>query len=369
MHERAARTDRLGAAITVAYVLAAGPAAAAAADLVPVGEAPPEAAPPPISVLGDQGGIVSRPGQLTVEGGLEYAHADRNRVLFRGIEIIESVLVGVFDVNESRQDSVTGSIALRFGLSSRFEVAARAPYVYRSDRSVLAPIAGSNNPPGSPAGTRDFAAAGDGLGDVEVSARYQLTDGGNGWPFLIANAQAAAPTGTDPFKLDRDFSGAPTEAATGAGFWGASGGLTAIMPSDPAVLFATVGYTRNFGRSVDTRIGSSQVDHVKPGDSLAINLGFGVSLNERMSFNLGYGHSWSFGTRTTTRVQRSQGPLQPPTLSEPIESTSRDLQVGRYLFGVTYRMSDSTTLNWSVEVGATDDATDIRTALRIPFVL
>ncbi len=335
----------------------------------PVGEAPPEEAPPPISVLGDQGGIVSRAGQFTVEGGVEYAHADRNRVLFRGIEIIESVLVGVFDVNESRQDSVVGSVAARFGLSSRFEVGGRVPYVYRSDRSVLAPIAGSNNPPGSQAGVRDFAATGTGVGDVEISARYQLTDGRSGWPFLIANIQGVAPTGSDPFKVDRDFSGAPTEAATGAGFWGASGGLTAIMPTDPAVLFGTLGYTRNFGRDIDTMIGSSQIDYVKPGDSLNVNLGFGVSLNERMSFNLGYGHTWSFGTRTVTRVMQSQGPLEPPLLSGPITSESRDLQVGRYLFGVSYRMSENTTLNWAVEVGATDDATDIRTSLRIPFVL
>lgn len=368
MPQRHSHAERFGALTSLAILFAAH-AASAAESPRPVGEAPPEEAPPPISVLGDQGGIVSRAGQFTVEGGVEYAHADRNRVLFRGIEIIESVLVGVFDVNESRQDSVVGSVAARYGLSSRFEIGARLPYVYRSDRSVLAPIQGSNNPPGSQAGVRDFTASGDGIGDVEISARYQLTEGRNGYPFLIANLQAVAPTGSDPFKVARDFSGAPTEAATGAGFWGASGGITAIMPTDPAVLFGTLGYTRNFGRDIDTMIGSSQIDSVKPGDSLNVNLGFGVSLNERMSFNLGYGHTWSFGTRTVTRVMQSQGPLQPPVLSQPIASTSRDLQVGRYLFGVSYRMSESTTLNWAVEVGATDDATDIRTTLRIPFVL
>ena len=51
------------------------------------------------------------------------------------------------------------------------------------------------------------------------------------------------------------------------------------------------------------------------------------------------------------------------------ETTSRDLQIGRFLFGVTYRVSDRASLNWSVEVGATEDATDLRTVLRIPFVL
>ena len=44
-------------------------------------------------------------------------------------------------------------------------------------------------------------------------------------------------------------------------------------------------------------------------------------------------------------------------------------RVGRLLFGVTYRATDRASINWSVEVGATDDATDVRSVLRIPLVL
>ena len=312
-----------------------------------VGEAPTEERAPQIAVLGDQGGIITRAGQLTIEPSVEYAHADRNRVLFRGIEVVEAVLVGVFDINESRQDAVTAGLAVRYGLSSRLEVTARLPYVYRTDRSVLAPIPGSENPPGSGAGTRESLAEGNGIGDVEASVRYQLNRGRGGWPFLIGGLQVIAPTGS--------------------GFWGVSPSLTALMPSEPAVFFGTLGYTRNFGRNIDTRIGSAQLDYAKPGDSLSAALGFGVSLNERASFNLGYGHSWAFGTRTVSRVEQSGGPGQPPTLSAPISMTSRDLQIGRYMFGVSYRVGPTTTLNWAVEIGATDDATDVRTVLRVPI--
>ena len=332
-----------------------------------VGEAPTEERAPQIAVLGDQGGIITRAGQLTIEPSVEYAHADRNRVLFRGIEVVEAVLVGVFDINESRQDAVTAGLAVRYGLSSRLEVTARLPYVYRTDRSVLAPIPGSENPPGSGAGTRESLAEGDGIGDVEASVRYQLNRGRGGWPFLIGGLQVIAPTGSDPFDIERTAVGAPRDTATGSGFWGVSPSLTALMPSEPAVFFGTLGYTRNFGRNIDTRIGSSQLDYAKPGDSLSAALGFGVSLNERASFNLGYGHSWAFGTRTVSRVEQSGGPGQPPTLSAPISMTSRDLQIGRYMFGVSYRVGPTTTLNWAVEIGATDDATDVRTVLRVPF--
>jgi len=329
-----------------------------------IGEAPESNRPPLITVLGDQGGIITRQGRWTVEPAFDYTHSDRNRVLFRGIELIESVLVGVFDINQTREDVLTASLGARYGVTNRFEAGVRVPYVYRSDRSVLAPIAGST---GAATGTRDMTAKGDGLGDVESTLRYQITDGSNGWPYLIANLQAVIPTGHNPFEVKRDVTGAPLEASTGAGFWGLSPSLTAILPTDPAVLFGSLGYTHNFGRSVNTRIGSAQIDYVKPGDAISASLGIGVSLNERTSFSLGYAHSWAFGTQTITRLEQSPGPLQAPILSAPVENTSRDLQIGRYLFGVSYRMRDNATLNWMVEVGATEEAPNIRTSFRMPF--
>ncbi|WP_207793804.1 hypothetical protein, partial [Polymorphobacter multimanifer] len=110
-----------------------------AAPVATVGVAPPERErTPEVAVLSDQGGIVTRAGQFTIEPSFEYARADRNRVIFRGIEVPQSVLVGVFDINESRQDILVGAIGLRFGVNSRFEVNGRIPYVYRTDVSVVA---------------------------------------------------------------------------------------------------------------------------------------------------------------------------------------------------------------------------------------
>lgn len=335
-------------------------AGAAPAGVERVGQAPAaELQMPEVAVLGEQGSIITRAGQLTGEIGLEYARADRNRAIFRGIEVVESVLIGVFDINESRQDILTAAAGLRYGLSDRFEVGVRAPFVRRSDKSVLAPVAGSTGD--DPAATRDNSASGSGLGDLEFSARYQLASARRGLPFLIANLQVVAPTGSNPFEVRRDATGLPLEAATGAGFWGASPSLTAILPSDPAVLFGTLGYTRNFARNVSTTIGDVAIDRVDPGDALSASVGLGVSLNQRTSFNLGYAHSWVFGTRTRTRLLDSD--------AAPITATSRDLQLGRLLLGVTYRVSDRVNVNWAVEVGATEDATDLRTVLRIPIIL
>lgn len=327
----------------------------------PVGQAPAlEDRPPEVAVLGREGSVVTRRGQLLVETSLDYARADRNRALFRGIEVVESVLVGVFDINESRQDVITTSASLRYGLTDRLEFGVRVPFVYRADRSVLVPVQGST--PDDAAATIDSSANGRGIGDIELSARYQLTSARVGWPYLIGNLQVVIPTGTDPFSVPRNALGEAQKAATGSGFLGVSPSITAIVPTDPAVLFGTIGYTYNRGSRVNAQIPPVIIDFVDPGDAVSFSGGIGIALNQRTSFNLGYAHSWSFGTKTRTRLIESPN-------AAPVTSTARDLQIGRLLFGTTYRVNDRTSINWSVELGATDDATDVRTSLRIPFVL
>jgi len=272
------------------------------------------------------------------------------------------VLVGVFDINESRQDVLTAALVSRFGVTNRFELNARIPYVHRSDASVLSPVSAA---PGSSTGKRDYSVDADGLGDIDFGMRYQLTDGKNGQPYIIAGLQVLTPSGTNPFDVGRDELGNARRAATGAGFWGVSPNLTALMPTDPAVLFGTIGYTYNFGRDIDRYVGDTLIERVTPGGEPSFSLGVGLSLNERTSVSFGYAHTWSFGTETTIRVRdSSQGT---PVLSDPINSTTRDLQLARYMFGVSYRINEHTTLNWNLEVGATDDAADVRTTFRIPF--
>jgi uncharacterized coiled-coil protein SlyX len=317
---------------------------------------------PQVAVLGDQGNVITRAGQLTGEVSFEYARADRNRAIFRGIELVESVLVGVFDINESRQDILTGALGMRYGVTDRLEIGLRVPYVYRNDSSILAPIPGSTN--NDPAATIDNSAKGDGIGDIEVSARYQLTRARAGRPFLIANLQAVFPTGSAPFSVPRDPTGRALEAATGAGFYGISPSLTGILQTDPAVLFGTIGYNFNLARNVNARIPPVQIDRVDPADAVFASAGIGISLNQRTSINLGYAHTWGFGTQTRIRSEDAQGVLGPP-----VTTTSRDLQIGRLLFGVTHRVTDTASVNWAVEVGATEDAADLRTVLRIPIVL
>lgn len=332
------------------------------APLQRVGQAPAdEDRPIELAVLDSQGSVVTRRGQLTGEIQLDYARADRNRAVARGEQIAEVILIGFFDINESRQDVFTDSFALRYGVTNRLELGARLPLVHRSDTTIVTPIRASAT---QPLDQIPNSISGGGVGDLELTARYQLIDGGNGSPYVIGNLQGVFPTGTSPFSVPRDSAGRARKIATGAGFYGVSPSVTAILPSDPVVLFGTVGYTFNLGRRVNTIIEPVMVNYVDPGDAISASAGIGISFNQRTTLNLGYAHSWAFGTKTRTRLR-----MPTSAWGGENETSSRDLQIGRLLFGVTYRATERASVNWSVEVGSTEDATDLRTVLRIPVVL
>jgi hypothetical protein len=317
---------------------------------------------PEVAALGRQGSAITRKGKLSGEVEWSYARADRNRAVFRGVEVVESVLIGTFDINESRQDVFTQKVGLQYGLTHDLEVGVDVPLVARWNTSILTPVADANAP-----NAREInnSAKGFGLGDVELSLRKQLHAPTGFGPYVIGNLQVTAPTGTGVFEVNRNALGEASEAATGSGFWAVSPGVTAIVPSDPGVLFGSISYTKNFARNVNTRIPPIEVVRVDPGDALSFSAGVGLALNPRLSLNFGYAHSWGFATTTTTRAL-TEDPEQPVALNI---QKSRGLQAGRFLFGTTYKVDKKTSVNFGVEAGLTDDATDLRAVLRIPFVL
>lgn len=336
----------------------APPPAPAASSRVTVGERPPE---PTISTaaLPPDGGILTRAGQLTLESEVQYTRADDSRVLFRGVQIPASVLVGVFDINENHQDLLTTSLGARLGLSRRLEVTARVPVVYRTERTQVTPVASDS---GSGSAQADTLRA-KGFGDIEFGARYQLTDSDGSTPYLIAGIQAVAPTGSDPYAQPYDDLGNPLRSATGAGFWSVTPSLTGIVPSDPAVLYGAIGYTFLPARNVGRAIGPALVERIRPGGEPSASLGVALSLNPDLSISLGYAHTMVLGADTWLRVIDTRTGVP----GELRRVRSRDLQLGRLLMGISYRVDATTSINWTLEAGQTQDAPDLRVSMRLPF--
>jgi len=241
---------------------------------------------------------------------------------------------------------------VRYGLSPRLELQASIPYVYRNDRVTT--VATQNN-----SISREKELLGYGLGDVELAARYQINSGSGGAPVFVGNLRVKPPTGEGPYDVNYDDGGIATELAVGSGFWGVEAGVTAIFPTDPAVIFGSLSYLYNIPDNVDKSFARDAiyVGKVDPGDSIQASIGFGLALNPRFSFSLGYSHAYYFPSHswigsTARSVQR-----------QPTQS----IQVGTLNLGLSYRVNDRITLNNNFQFGMTSDAPDMRVVLRVPY--
>jgi hypothetical protein len=323
------------------------PTTAPAQPSGPVGEAPPEHPPATAAVeaLPEGQNALLGAGRLVIEPSIEYSHSSSNRFVFRGVEIVTGVQIGLIEANDTARDTITAAVAARYALTDRLEVEARVPYVYRSDRVTTVSQQSTST-------TRTFDLDGSHLGDIEVSARYQLNDGRNGAPIFVAGARVKSDSGRGPFDLARDAQGVSTELATGSGFWGVQGSLSMLYPTDPAVIFANVGYLYNIERDVNRTYGAVTVGTVDPGDSISLGFGFGFALNQRFSYSLGYSHSYVLPTETELNDTHQE---------------STELQVGSVALGMSFRATERLTLSTSIDIGVTEDAPDVRVSFRSPF--
>lgn len=328
-------------------------------EITPVGHAPEsESRPPEVAPIFEQPGVLTQPGSFVLEPSLQYGYSSSNRVALVGYTVIPAILIGLIDVREVKRNTAIAALTARTGVSNRLELEIRLPYVARSDDTVSRPLA----TPGS--GDQVFSVSGNGIGDVELGARYQLNDGGVDTPFYIGGLRYKSRTGRDPFEVvtqcilkcesASDGTGLPTDLPTGSGFESLQLGMTMLYPSDPAVFFGTLSYTHNFPRNdISRRVLNGQREFlgtISPGAVVGFNFGMGLALNEKTSFSIGYDHSTVLRT-----LQNGE-----------VVAGSVTTQLGTLLLGYSYRLSTRRTLNLSVGAGLTRDTPDVAVTLRLP---
>ncbi|WP_346427390.1 transporter [Caulobacter sp. 17J65-9] len=313
----------------------------------PVGEAPPETKPVPVEAIPEGAGVLTPRGVFVVEPQLDFTHGSSNRLVFRGIEIVPGIQIGVIEANDADRDTISAAAAFRYGLTNRIEVEARIPWLYRKDRVTTVQQRDDQV-------ARTIELDGSDIGDVEVSARYQINDGRSGkWPVFVAGLRVKSDTGRGPFDVDRDPLGVATELATGSGFWGVEPSVSFLYPSDPAVIFGSLSYLAHLSKDINEDFGDGvTVGRVDPGDAINASIGFGFALNDRFSYSLGYRHSYIFETDTE---------LNGTTFG------SNEVQVGALTFGMSYALARRYSLNATFDIGVTDDAPDVRVGLRLPI--
>lgn len=352
-------SQRGGGSVSGTAAAAASPdqaqAQTPASSPTPVGQAPESGtSAPKVAAIFEQPGVLTGRGKWVLEPSLQYSYSSSNRVALVGYTIIPAIHIGVIDVREIKRNTFVGALTARYGLTNRFEVEAKLPYVYRSDTSVGREI--DADPPLA----NVFDASGKNIGDVELAARYQLNDGGVDKPYYIGSLRLKTRTGKDPFEspvlnnIQGLRSGVYTKLPTGSGFVALQPALTMLYPSDPAVFFGTVSYLHSFKRDnvYQQQVNDAPVPlgSVQPGGVFGFNFGMGLSLNERSSFSIGYDHA---------SVGRTKQNGQP-------QADSVRVQLGTLLLGYSYRLDSKRSLNLSLGAGLTRDTPDVTLTLRVP---
>lgn len=300
-------------------------------------------------------GIVTRSGRFTIEPSFSFAHSSATQVAVEGYTVIPALLIGLINISEIQRDIFAGALSLKYGFTSRFEAAVRAPYL-----DIQEDLRERQAFQGTPVDTLRES-SGNGLGDVELSVRYQLNDGLAGWPYVISAFRVKAPTGKSPYDVNQqvinDSQGNPIgielqERPTGSGFWSFEPGVSFIYPSDPAVLYGNLSYVY----TLKDEKGYENGNTVNPGDVIRFGFGMGFAFNDRTSFSLGYDHSV---IRKTTYERNI----------DLFDANFDNIQVGTLSFGLSQRLSSSTTLSLTVSVGVTQNAPDTEIALKLPISL
>jgi len=316
----------------------------------PVGEAPQSAEiAPDLNALPEGARVLTLAGRFVAESSVEYDRTSSNRLVFRGVEIVPGLQLGLIDANQVARDTVIGTADFRYGLADRLEIEARIPFVYRHDRLT---VLSQQITPTVPAATQTTTLEGSHIGDIEFAGRYQLNRGNNGNAIFVGGLRVKSTTGIGPYDVRFDSDGIAHSLGTGSGFWAVEPSITMLYPSDPVVIYVTLGYLHNFGRNIDRTIGTTHVGEVDPGDAIDLSAGFGFALNPQFSISLGFTNTFIFATRSElgATVQHSDS-----------------LEAGAMTMGWSYAFGPNFTFSTNFEFGVTSDAPDMRVILRLPY--
>lgn len=331
-----------------------------------VGQVPEsETRPPEVAQIFDQPGVLTPKGKFVLEPSVQYGYSANDRVALVGYTIIPALLIGLIDVRQVKTTTAIATLTGRYGLGNRWELEAKLPYVYANGDTVSREVFTGS------AQDNVFNADGNGMGDVELTTRYQINRGGPDKPFYVGWLRYKSRTGKDLFEVVTDCSprcigdppgtgeepgtGLPLELPVGSGFEAIQPGITWLFPSDPVVFFGSASYLHNFKRkNVSRTVRNGQrelLGDIEAGDIIGFNMGMGLALNEKAAISIGYDQS--IVGKTKQNGKDAAGSVR--------------MTLGTLLVGGTYRLNDHASLNLALGVGVTRDTPDLTLTVRIPI--
>lgn len=301
--------------------------------------------------------------KLTLESSLSYNRYDRKQLTLNGFLALDAIFLGNIAIQNVESDSLTYNLATRYGVSPRLTLNLDVPYL---GRNTVYQKGGAG---GSAAAIAEEETSGAGIGDVSLSANYKLLSETAGRPDTVLTFGITAPTGRAPYGIDWKVLergddkfirfAVPDKQPTGNGVWQSNIGVSAIKTMDPAIVFANLGYIHSFPRSfgdIDTDPQTRNPGDVKLGNSYYLGAGVAFAFNERTSLSL------SFSDRLSAKASlRYKGAPWTKVIGS-------DANAATFNMGVTYAMSQHTTLVTMLGIGLTPDAPDYSLTFKVPYM-
>lgn len=301
--------------------------------------------------------------KFTLESSLSYSRYDRKQLTLNGFLALDAIFLGNIAIQNVESDSLTYNLAARYGVSPRLTLNLDVPYL---GRKTVYQKGGAG---GSAAAIAEEQTRGAGIGDATLSANYKLFAETASRPDTVLTFGVTAPTGRAPYGIDWNVLdrgndqyirfAVPAKQPTGNGVWQSNIGLSAIKTMDPAIVFANIGYIHSFPRrfgDIDTDPQTRNPGEVKLGESYYVGAGVAFAFNERTSMSM------SFSDKLSAKASlRYTG--MPWT-----KVIGSDANAATFNLGVTYAMSQHTTLVTMLGIGLTPDAPDFSLTFKIPYM-
>ena len=300
--------------------------------------------------------------KFTLENGLTYTRYDRKQLTLNGFLALDAIFLGNIAIENVESDTLTYNLAARYGISPRWTLNLDVPYLAR--RTTYQ----KGGAGGSAATTAEEKVFGSHLGDATLSVNYRMLTETLHRPDTVLTLGVTAPTGRAPYGIDwrvleRDNDqfirfAVPSEQPTGNGMWTANLGLSMVKTLDPAILFANIGFGHSWSHrfnDLDNNPDTVNPGRVQLGNVYTLGGGVAFAFNERSSLSL----SFSDRINAKARVQPKGG-----IWGSVIGS---DGQAATFNVGMTYAMSEHSTLVSVLGIGITPDAPDLTLSFKIPY--
>ena len=285
-----------------------------------------------------RGGLLLRSGTLEIDQTNSYFSASSNHLAVDGFSLLPILVVGEITSQQVRQNFVIPTFTTRLGLPYKFQMDFNVPYGFEQVESIDV----NNNETSS----RSF-----GLGDISASVSRTLLQEHGGRPDIVANVLYKSTTGKDSFDLQS------AETALGTGFPSWQGNLTFAKSNDPLVFYGNLFYSNNLSANhtisvtnEQTGDTSTEVAHIKQGNSEGFQIGSILALNPETSMTMGWDQRFTRGTRIN---------------GTGIPSTS--LVEGTLRLGMSYLYAPGKTIDLSFGVGLTPDTPNLQFSVGLPF--